>query len=283
MSSNLTVTANCSDCAAGPGDSLTTTWTTFHRRWARLRPPLRPNAEVVRAIGEAIAGRAARVLLLGVTPELADLGDETVALDASPGMITHVWPGDTLRRLAVRGDWRAMPDLGGRFSAAIGDGSLCAIDLADYAGLFAGLERVLTRGARLAIRLYETPEIGESLGDVRRAALAGEIAGFHALKWRLAMALASETGDANVSLTRIHQAFERAFPDRFALGAATGWGLETIAEIDDYAGSDGRLSFPTRTALLASLPARLANPRFVASGTYELAERCPILVADITP
>jgi hypothetical protein len=38
--------------------------------------------------------------------------------------------------------------------------------------------------------------------------------------------------------------------------------------------------FPTRRELLAHLPDGFSNPRFVPSGKYELAERCPIFVAD---
>ena len=256
---------------------------TFHRRWARLRPPLRPTADVVRALGKAIGGHDARVLLLGVTPELADLGGETVALDISEGMIADVWPGDTAARRAVLGDWRAMPDLGAPFSAVIGDGSLSSIDDRDYPALFSEFERVLAPGARLAIRLYEAPEIGESLEAVGRAALAGEISGFHACKWRLAMAMAAERGHASVVLGEIHRAFERVFPDRAALSDATGWGQDVIAEIDDYAASQTCYSFPTRRRVLASLPPSLVNPRFVTAGTYELAQRCPILVADVAP
>jgi hypothetical protein len=262
---------------------LATSWNTFHRRWAQLRPPLRPTPAVAAAIAAAIAGHGDSALLLGVTPELADIAEATLALDWSEPMIAEVWPGDTDARRAVLGDWRSMPWRRRRFSAVIGDGSLNVLDYADYPALFGELGRVLLPGARLALRVYEAPTDGPPVEALRRETLAGRAGGFHAFKWRLAMALVAADGDASVALRDIHEAFERAFPNRQALGAATGWAAAEIGEIDAYAGSETRYSFPTRAELLAALPARFANPRFVAAGEYELAERCPILVADFRP
>jgi hypothetical protein len=53
---------------------------------------------VVGAIAVQIAGHDARVLLLGVTPELCGIAQETVAVDHSANMIARVWPGDTPSR-----------------------------------------------------------------------------------------------------------------------------------------------------------------------------------------
>ena len=58
-------------------------WEEFHRRWGRVKAPLRPNREIVAAFEAAVAGHTGRVLLLGVTQELADLGRELIALDRS--------------------------------------------------------------------------------------------------------------------------------------------------------------------------------------------------------
>ena len=46
-------------------------WQTYHRRWSGLEAPLRSNAEITEAIIRLVGDRAPRVLLLGVTPELA--------------------------------------------------------------------------------------------------------------------------------------------------------------------------------------------------------------------
>jgi Methyltransferase domain len=249
----------------------------------RLKPPLCPDAQIVAAYARAIEGHDAQVLLMGVTEELADLGKTTTAIDISRTMIADAWPGDTEKRKAVRGNWLDMPFGNREFTAAIGDGVLAAVRLSDYAALAAQFAKVLVPGARIALRLYETPEPGETVAQVRDAAIGGRIAGFHAFKWRLAMAITSESTSAAVPVALVHETFERAFPDRDALASATGWSLDEISEIDAYAGKVFVYQFPTRRELLAHLPASFAGAQFVSSGDYELAERCPILVADFHP
>lgn len=255
----------------------------FHKRRARLKPPLRPNDEIVTAYRNAISGHEKRALMLGITPELVDVASSTVAVDISPGAIANAWPGDGPTRCAVQGDWLDMPSLDREFSAVIGDGSLSWIAPPQYPALIEQLERLLLPHARFAIRLYETPEPGETIANVKRAALHREIAGFHAFKWRLAMAIAAETGRTDLPVAHIHQIFEREFPHRETLSEAAGWSLDEIGEIDAYAGQKLVYYFPTRRELLAHLPATMTNPRFVSSGHYELAECCPLLVADFTP
>ena len=255
-------------------------WRDFHRRWSRLKPPLRANCEVTASIGSAIEERRRHALLLGVTPELSAVADQTTAVDWSPGMIAHIWPGDTPSRRAVLGDWRAMPLERREFSAAIGDGSLNSICLGDYGAVFAQLERLLQPGARLAVRAYVTPDSCESVAQVRRSTMAGDAGGFHAFKWRLAMAIVAEQHQADLAVARIHHVFEAEFPDRAALARATGWSREDIEEIDAYRGVDTVYSFPTRREIRDMIPPGFRSVQFLASGTYELAGRCPIVVAD---
>jgi SAM-dependent methyltransferase len=257
-------------------------WAIFHQYWPRLRPPLRPNAEVVAAISGAIRDHRSHVLLLGVTPELADIGAHTTALDLSQNMIADVWPGDTPARRAVHGSWLEMP-FERQFTAAIGDGSPDVLASSKLSVLFAELERVLKPGARIAFRIYATPERCESIAELGEQTLAGNVQGFHALKWRIAMAIAAAQGDMDVPVDQIWRSFQKEFPDRGRLGRATGWSAEDIAEIDIYAGVDTVYSFPTRREIVAALPGIFADPRFVSSGSYPLAERCPVLIADYKP
>src|SRR5690606_7055393 len=79
------------------------------RSWSRITPPMRPGPEVAPAIATEIAGVKKRALLLGVTPEFADLADQMVALDINPAMVGAVWPGDTKTRQALVGDWLRAP------------------------------------------------------------------------------------------------------------------------------------------------------------------------------
>jgi len=257
-------------------------WNRFQARWARLKPPLRPSEEVVRAIAGAVGGHRAHVLLFGVTPELAGIGENTTAVDHAETMIAKVWPGDTESRHAVLGRWQELPLRERIFTAAIGDGSLNTIRFADYAIVFRELARVLMPGARIAFRMYETPEPCETPAQLREEVIAGRERRFHAFKWRLAMAIAAERGP-DVPVARIAQEFHREFPDLDALSRASGWGHEDFAEMDAYKGQEAVYSFPTRRRLLDAAPRSFAQPRFVSSGEYALAERCPIFVADFVP
>jgi hypothetical protein len=144
------------------------------------------------------------------------------------------------------------------------------------------VERVLTPGARCAVRFYTAPASCESFADIRADALNGRIKAIDALKWRLGMAVAARDG-ANVPRAAIKQAFDETFADRAALISGSGWNEDDLAAIDWYKDVADIISFPTTREILAVVPGSFANARFVSSGTYELAERCPILVMDFRP
>lgn len=212
-------------------------WPAHARQWALVGPPLRPSPADVATAAAALAG-AGRVLLLGVTPELAPLA--TVAVDHSAAMIAaiHRGPGP-----AVRADWRALPFAAGSFDAALGDGALSNLAFPDgYADLGRELRRVLGPDGRAVLRVF-----------ARRAPAAAP-GSLHALKWDLAMALARD--DRNVAVAAIGAAFDAAFPDRDALAARTGWSRAVIDTIDAYRGSTVRYSFPTLDEAVAALGLR---------------------------
>ena len=126
----------------------------YHRAWSQLGPPLRPPAEVVAAIREQIKDRTGRALLLGVTPELADVAPDLVAVDRNVSMVAHVWPGNTASRHAIVGDWRKMNFATGAFSICIADGSLSFLTFPDEtAALFHELNRILKTRGRAVFRL----------------------------------------------------------------------------------------------------------------------------------
>jgi len=255
-------------------------WDVFHQHWPALKPPLAVAPEVASAIAAAIAGHERHGLLLGVTPQLADLAEDTVALDWSEAMVARVWPGDTPRRRAVQADWRTMPIVEPQFTAIIGDGSFNCLEYpSGYRAVFAELERVLKPGGRFAVRFFVTPSPCETFQEIRDGALGGRILAMDALKWRLAMAVAARSGP-NVARGTILDAFESAFPDRAALLAASGWSKGDFATVDWYKNMPDIISFPTAREILKSVPASFGNARFVSSGSYELAERCPLLVMD---
>ena len=258
-------------------------WAAFYRLWRSSAPPLRPHADVYLAVRELVTSHTARVLLLGVTPELADIGRQTFAVDTSESAIAVIWPGSTVARHALLGDWRQLPCADDSLSAAIGDGSLnCVTYPSGYERIFAELARAVRFGGRIVIRVYVTPRACESIADVRDAAFAGRVGTIHALKLRLAMAICAQQGAPNVAVQEILRVFNREFPDRSALRRATGWSTENVvAQLDTYNDLPEVYSFPTREQLLTCVPGELKTPRLASSGRYELAERCPLLVMDV--
>jgi SAM-dependent methyltransferase len=256
-------------------------WNDYHRRWARIGPPLRPAPDTVETFRQAIAGHDDKVLLLGVTRELAGLGKGLIAVDSHPGMIEHVWPGNTERQSAQVGDWFALPFVGESFTAVIGDGSAnfpaYPERLRDF---FAEMARVLMQGGVLALRVFARPEYPEAIGEIHEHVMRRGIASFHAFKWRLAMAVVSRSGDPNIAVTDIRDNFDRMFYDRRALSDATSWPMEDIETIDAYKGSSDVYTFPTVGQFKSVIPDTFRNIRVLDSGTYELADRCPVLVME---
>jgi hypothetical protein len=257
-------------------------WETYHRRWRELGPPLRPHRDVVASVRAQLADHDKRVLLLGVTPELADLGQSTCAVDRSAATIANVWPGDTATRRVLRAEWQRMPCATGTFSAAAGDGSLnCTAWPGDYARIFDELARQVRPGGRIVLRVYIRPTPCESLDQVREAVIAGEVGSVHALKWRVAMAICGEQAHANLQVWRISAAVNRLFPCRRDLARVTGWSETTIAQLHVYQGLPDIYSFPTAAEVGAAVPSGRLRARWCSSGSYELAERCPLLVLDV--
>jgi methyltransferase family protein len=222
-----------------------------------------------------------KVLLLGVTPELADLGADLTAVDRNDNMLKHVWPGDSLRRRACLGDWRNLQLGSNVFSSCIADGSLNAVTYPDeIVRILNGVSEALEPGGRFVCRLYATPDRCESLDDVRAAAMNGGIQSFHALKWRVAMATVAAQHNPNIRVTAILESFERLFPDRKMLTQRCGWPQEIIDTIDVYRDSTDIYCFPAAGQFLSLVPSGFVQTRLVDSGSYELAERCPLLVMD---
>ena len=230
-------------------------WPIHARRWALVGPPLRPAPDdVARFAAEVARWQAPRALLLGVTPELATMrwpdGAAVVAVDRSQAMIDAIYPGPG----AVRGDWSALPIAGGAIDVAIGDGCLTNLGFPDgYRAFAAELRRVLAEGGALVLRVFAAPDPPESLAEVAAALAAGRVASFHALKWRVAMAI--QDADRTVAVQAIRAAVDALIPDRDAL---TAWPRAEIDTLDHYRDSDLRYSFPTLAEVNAALAADLA-------------------------
>ncbi|HEV2365071.1 MAG TPA: methyltransferase domain-containing protein [Caulobacteraceae bacterium] len=253
----------------------------FCDHWTRLGPPLRPDADVTAAVARAVDGAARQVLQLGVTAELAEIGERLIAVDRSEAMLAQRWPGDTPRRRVVRGDWLSCPFAPASFSAAIGDGSFnCLVWPDQYEKLLNELVTVLSPAGRIVVRAYLTPEPGESISAVLAAAAARRIGSFHAFKWRMAMAAVAQAGRPNLCVQSLRDLVVRHYPDRAALAEMTGWPREDIDTIDVYDGSAEVYSFPTFAEFSACAGAAWSEPSRLDAGAYELAERCPLIILE---
>ena len=255
-------------------------WQNFAKQWNRLASPLRPCAEDVKNFRQAIGGNPGRCLLLGVTPELSELSPTLTAIDNSAAMIGALWNSKQANKLAIQGDWLDLPFEKGSFDTVVGDGCLTLLSHPmQYERFFGQLHRILTPGGKIALRLFVSPEQSESREFVCREALDGKIKGFHAFKWRLSMAIASEAPDHNLSVAETCATFDRLIPDRNQLAAATGWSAEDIETIEAYRGSEALYSYPTLSQVRKTLHPSLHEIGLI-QGSYELAERCPILILE---
>ena len=260
---------------------MTNHWDNYHRHWMLLEAPLRPTPEIVAIFERELDLSGADVLLLGVTPELAVLGRSLLAVDQSAAMISGVWAGDNASRRAVTGNWLDLPVAGASTEAIIGDGCLSAVaSKADRNALHGEIARALKPGGRAAIRLFASPETTETLASIEVQVLAGAIENFHALKWRIAMACTTGGPDFAIKVRTIRDTFDALYPDRDALAARTGWSRASIDTIDVYAGSDISYSFATLAILVDEARDWFNDVRVVPSGSYPLAERCPLLVLE---
>jgi SAM-dependent methyltransferase len=256
-------------------------WNEYHRRWSRIGPPLRPNADVAAAFGQAIAGHDDHVLLLGVTQELTHLGKRLTAVDKNEGMIANVWPGDDARRHAQAANWMTLPFANETFTAVIGDGAANFPSYPDgLRRFFAEMARVVVSGGVLALRVFARSEYPEAIGEIHEHVMRRGIGSFHAFKWRLAMAVCARENDPNIAVTAIRDNVDRMFYDRGALAEATGWPMADIETIDAYKNSPDVYTFPTIGQFKSAIPDTFRAIRAMDSGTYELADRCPLLVME---
>jgi len=255
----------------------TSHWQKYHARWSQVHPPLRPNEDVVTTVQSLVGVTKGAVLLLGVTPELADAFPSVHAIDRNSAMIEKVWPGDTPSKRAHLGDWLDLDGPAGWFSGAVGDGSLSALESLDQIrSVLARVNNVLAPGSAFACRLYERPAVAFNDVDMAISVSGGTGFGFHAFKWQIAMQIAERSG-ASVPVVAILEHFNEKFPDRDELVAQTGWSRDVIDTIDVYANSPVTYTFPNRKEILDVLPLGIAETRFVECGTYDLAACCPIL------
>ncbi|MGZ5835016.1 MAG: class I SAM-dependent methyltransferase [Xanthobacteraceae bacterium] len=260
----------------------TSHWDSIYQGRPQHEPQSKRYAEIAAGVKQQISSLHGRALLLTVSPSLSNIEFDVTAVDRNDAVVRNRWPGNTPNRRAVVADWRQLPFASGSFSLCVGDGSMNMLDFPhDVTAVLENLERVLLPSGRFVCRMYLTPDRGEAISDVVKATWNGEVRSFVYFKFRLAMAIAAERGHPRIPVRTIREAFVAYFPDRIRLSAATGWDHSEIDRIDLYELSPEIYNFPTRRQVLSILPGGFSNARFVPVGTYELAERCPLLVMEM--
>jgi len=225
-------------------------WREISRHWAQVGSPLRPSPADVAIIAEVargwshVHGRAPRVLILGVTPELCRLpwpeGSVVRALDRSVDMVKAVWPGEPAA--ATCGDWLALDRFfpPASFDLICCDGGLGMLSHpAGQQSLARLMKEVLAPGGRVLLRLFVPPQERETPEAVLSDLRCGRVANMNVLKLRLLHALTPDL----VTGVRLGEVYRRLIadePDFEDLAARTGWPLEHIAAIGSYRGSDDR-------------------------------------------
>ena len=260
-------------------------WRNHANQWDKFGPPLRPSIRDGELMMEAVRAALSEksdpltVAILGVTPQVISLPWPAYvrleAFDQSAEMIATVWrPAAHVPSSATQARWQCLPLSNQSVRIVVGDASLNALPrLSEYSEVLSELVRVLEKNGIVGVRCYIRPDANEVLEQIAVDAFAGKILGFHALKWRIAMAL-SHGPEFSVAVADILAAFETLFPDRDALARVTGWPLDVIDMIDAYRGANVRYNFPTMGAFqTACAPYFVVDD--VAYGEGELAERCP--------
>lgn len=254
-------------------------WKNYQTRWHLLEPPLRPARDVVDAIVAAVGEQSSNVLLLGVTPELVESFEHLTAVDKSAEMIGALWQPAKSTQVVRHANWLDMDDSFGRYSAVVGDCSMNALQSADEIDtLVRVVSARLVDGATFACRVFERPDEPITDDDLRIGIDGATHGNFHAFKWQIAMSLAEQSGTP-VRVTDILSRFNRLFPVRESVAEKTGWPMEVINTIDVYEQSDMSLCFPNRQEFEQHFAQGFREFEWLACGTYDLAERCPIVVA----
>jgi len=261
-------------------------WGVVAYQWQAYGPPLRPSPPDIAAMERSVRAwrggseaRGPRVLLLGVTPEIAEMawpaGTKLTAIDRSEAMIAQVWPGDVAGvRTAIRADW--FDHDYGRIDIVIGDGVFPITRYPDqYQALIGKIAAALPAGGLFVTRPFLQVAKREVSETVVRDLVEGRIGSIHAFKFRLAMSLQVRAQDG-VRHGDVFDAARRAGIDCDTLAARTGWSELEIDTLRIYESKDARLYFPSAeemASLMADHFDTVAEERF----DYEMGERCPVM------
>lgn len=263
-------------------------WTEHAATWDHFGPPLRPHPlemARVQALRDEHCGDAQRALLLGVTPEYAQLpwprGTLFTAVDKCADMIAKVWPARHLPPSfrAVEGQWTALPLADQSIDLAMGDGiSTVLPDWLAMDAILGELHRVCAPGGTVILRLFVKPDAPDSLARLMEDLETGRIQGFHAFKLRLLMLLQPDLA-TGVQPRKAWETWHALRRQHAACIEARRWPREVVNTIEAYAGSTATYWFPTLGEAMQAFE-RHFRLREIHYANIELGERCPMFVLE---
>ncbi len=262
-------------------------WDKHAVRWNALGAPLRPSAQDIEIMQDAVArhseaaGRpATAAVLLGVTPEIATMRwprPATLrAFDRNPSMIEFVWPGNReIDAEAVCAIWTNLPIAGASCDVVVGDASFTNLHYpGGYLDLTREIHRILKPDGLLVARFFTRPPRRESAESIVAELVQGGIQSFHAFKLRLAAALQNDVQEG-VVLADVWEVWHRIVPNPDDLALKLGWPRATIGTIDNYREISARYTFPSIEEIREVFSPHFEETSLVQPD-YELGECCPI-------
>lgn len=245
----------------------TTHWAERSRAWGRNGPPLQPNQEIIDCFASLVP-LDANILLMGVTPQIAEAYAHVTAVDREPAMIENVWPGNSGTKRAINDNWLSVELPEGYYDGIIGDGSINMLAIDDVKFMLDKAHGLLRPGGAFACRMFTRPDEPITMERLHAEAKNPTV-NFSAYRRLIPMYIAAQNGPV-VPVKLILNLFDQMFPDRTILP----WTPEQMSTMDAYRNSEATTWFPTRDEILALAP---EGSRYIESGTYDIADTCPIL------
>jgi len=245
----------------------TTHWAERSRTWGQNGPPLQPNQEIVDCFASLIP-TTANIILMGVTPQIANAYTYVTAVDREPAMIENVWPGNSETKRAINDNWLTVELPENYYDGIIGDGSINMLEIKDVEFMLNKAKKLLRPGGAFACRMFTRPDTPITMERLHAEARNPTV-NFSAYRRLIPMYIAAQNGPV-VPVRLIANLFDQMFPDRTILK----WTAEQMTTMDAYRNSDATTWFPTRQEILDLAP---AGSGYVESGTYDIADTCPIL------
>ena len=273
---------------ATPTDPNVAVWQRLSQQWDHVGPPFRPTPEdvgfasaVVRAMSKAKQAGALTSILLGVTPELAELLADTrsIEIDHSIAMINWSWMKFPRagRATSIAAHWTQLPIQNDCIDIILGDG--CNIQLefpAAYQAWFREMARVLRPGGKVVIRVYVSPDTPERSNAVVDDLMHRRIGNPNVLRMRLFMALQASAA-TGVQVSDVSAFWASARIDEKFLTTELGWPAGAIGIFEVFKNMNLRYSFPTLAELRTVFSDHFIELERRVPG-YEIGNRCPTIV-----